>query len=509
MTDHFSKLYAALLPHEQKKCNTFFAKQDGEKEKALFAELKKLKDRSSEELAAKIYNDKSKVGSIRQLKKQVTDKLVSIVQDQFVSTEKGSASIRRLIDFADFLISRHCPSLALAYLEEAEEEAKAQKAYDLLENIYFYKLNHTVALGLDANEVFAEWQQNHQRYVSFMHLTSARGVLVRLLDDHRRTGVVPKQDELMAAFYERFTPNEEESRNPEFMIGLAHIFRQVMLSTKDYWRIEPAIQCMYNKLLDHGCFTPKQAHTQRSFLLMLAQACYRNIKFEEAENYLKEVQALLPVPVSRNDPHYIKLQSQRAAIYTYTDRCPAAIELLRKHLYGPNAIEDEVERNNMVLNLAVNYFCLNDYTRALEQWSKLDQSDSKYFDLMGLEWAYKRRMIGMILHHCCGHFEEAEKSLVAMLSDFDVFLKQELYSRAGKFMHFLLRWFRNPELIHSTAFHQEVKEARLSWGEEEDMQAIFFFSWFRAAMLGQKFYPTFLARLRKEGPNWDYPFDLQ
>ena len=76
-------------------------------------------------------------------------------------------------------------------------------------------------------------------------------------------------------------------------------------------------------------------------------------------------------------------------------------------------------------------------------------------------------------------------------------------------MHFLLRWFRNPELIHSTAFHQEVKEARLSWGEVEDMQAIFFFSWFRAAMLGQKFYPTFLARLRKEGPNWDYPFDLQ
>lgn len=508
MTDHFTKLFTILLPHEQKKCTGFFAKHDGEKEKAMFAEMRKLKDKTSEELAVKIYGDKQKATNIRQLRKQVTDKLVGFVRENFVSENNGSTSIRRLLDFSDFLISRHAPALALEYLLEAENEAKQNKYYELLENIYHYKLYHSVALGLDAKLVYEEWQLNHKRYLSYMHLLAAQSSLIQLLDDHRRKGVLPQQDELLKEFYERFTPDAEEKRNPDFMIGVAKIFRHVMLSTKDYWRIETAVKDIYDELIAQQCFTSQHDEVRRNFLLILAQACYRNLKFDEAELYLKEVQMLLPSPTPRNDPHYAKLQSMRAAIYTYTDRCAQAIELLRKQLYGPEPIENEVERNNMQLNLAVNYFCVKDYHRALEQLNKLEKSDEEYHKMMGLEWSYKKQMIAMILCHCANKFEEAENRLENMLFYFDTFLDQELYARAKVFMQFVQRWFRDPDLITNPRFHQEIKDSQMGWGNKEDIQAIFFFSWFRAHMLGQDFYATFQARIKQEGQNWDYPFSL-
>jgi tetratricopeptide (TPR) repeat protein len=508
MADSFTLLYSILDPFEQKKCASFFAKHDGEKEKAMFSELKKMKERSSEDLAQKIYGDKTKAPHVRQLRKQVTNKLVAFVQDNFVVMSLGSANVRRLLDFADFLIGRHSPKLALEYLIEAENEAIQNTSYDLLESIYGYKLIHAVTLDLDAKKVFDDWQQNNVRYLSFMHLTSANGILIQLLEKNKREGIVPDQEELMSEFYNRFKPNHEERMNPDFMLAVAKIFRKVMLSTKDYWRIEPAIKDIYETLIANNCFSQKSTKVQRSFLLMLSQACYRNANFEEAEDYLKEMQALMPTPVSRNDPHYVKMQSQRAAIYTYTNRCDQAIEILRKHLYGPDPIEIESERNNMQLNLAVNYFCVKDYIRSLEQLERLDKTDLEYFGPMGFEWVYKKRMILMIVHRCANHFEEAEQRLKDLLSDFEKFLKQDLYDRAKSFMEFALRWFENPSFITNPDFHREIKAANMSWGDREDIQAIFFFCWFRAAMLGQEFYPTFQARLKKEGKNWDYPFSM-
>ncbi len=509
MADQFSRLFITLQPNEQKKCANFFAEQDGEKEKALFSELRKLKSKSSEELAIKLYGDKLKAPNIRQLRMQVTEKLIHFIRENLLVSHEGLSNMRRLLDFADFLIGRHAPQLALEYLLEAETEATTARAYEMLESIYHYKLNHSQELGIDAKEAFEQWQLNHKRYVSYMHLLSARGILIQLLDEHRRLGILPKQAELMHEFYERFSPDDEERRNPDFMLRVSQIFRRVMLCTKDYWRIESAARDIYEFLLKHECFTPQDDAARRSFLLILAQAHYRNRKFEQAESYLKEVQQLLPTPIPRNDPDYAKLQAQRAAIYTYTNRCERAGELLRMHLYGPEPLENESERANMQLNLAVNYFCLKEYSRALEQMMKLNKTDQEYMSLLGLEWIYKKRMIHMIVCRELQQFEEAEELLVNMLHDFNEFLGQELYTRARVFMEFLLRWFRDPDLITNVDFHREVRDARFGWGDREDIQAIFFFCWFRAPMLGQQFYPTFQARLKEEGCDWDFPFSLK
>jgi|GEM_PF-2371928 len=509
MASRFSSLYSALLPHERKKCDAFFAAQEGEKEKAMYLELKKLKPKSSESLALKVYGDKSKAANARQMRKNVTEKLASFIRTDVVPKDGGSSGIRRLLDFADFLIGRHSPALALEYLLEAQAEAKHYLAHDQLENIYHYKLKHAPVLGIDAKEAFKDWQSNHERYVSFMHLLSAQSILKQLLDEHRRDGIVPNQDELMAEFYESFTPNEEERRNPAFMLRLDQIFRRVMITTKDYWRIEPASKDIYFYLVEHDCFTQNDDQIKRTFLLNLSQSCYRNRNFAESEDFLKEVQRLLPVPIPRNDPDYVKLISQRSAIFIYTDRCEQAGELLRKHLYGPEPVENEVERINMQINLAVTYYCLEEFTRGLDILNKLDQLESSLSVYIGREGLYKKSMVHVILCWESGLYEEAEERLVNLIEAFRDFLEQELYKRALIFMEFVLRWFRDPDLINDPEFHHEVRGAKLGWGEREDIQAIFFFCWFRAHMLGKPFYPVFQARLKEDGENWDYPFSMK
>ncbi len=480
----------------------------GEKEGQLYKEQRKMKSRSAEELAEKIYKDKSKAANVRQLRKQVNDKLVGVVREEFVPGNKGSAKIRRLLDFADFLIAKERPQLALEYLQDAENEANANRAYELLENIYHYKLDHCHELGIDPKEAFNVWQLNHKRYVSYMVLLFAKGLLLDMLKQHRRAGVVPDKDDLMKLFYTHFNPDEDEKRDPSFMLRLAQILRRVLITTKEYWRIESAIREIYDDLLEKNCFTDKDDGIRRSFLLMLAQATFRNRKFDESESLLKEVRELLAADVPHSDPDYIAIQIQKAAIFLYTNRVEQAKDMTRKLLYGPEPIENEENRINLQINLAVCYFCLNDIPRSLEQLEKLNQTDEEFHKLLGPESNFKKRMIFVVVCHAAGNFEEAEQRLVDIIADYKEFFRQDLYLRVNDFLEFVLRWFRDRSIITNPDFHREVRDAGLSWGDKEDIHAMFFFSWFRAPMLGQEFYATFQARLREEGADWDYPFTM-
>ncbi|MFN9798818.1 MAG: hypothetical protein ACK54P_02260, partial [Bacteroidota bacterium] len=107
------------------------------------------------------------------------------------------------------------------------------------------------------------------------------------------------------------------------------------------------------------------------------------------------------------------------------------------------------------------------------------------------------------------HYEAATKKLEAMCTKYATFLTQELYQRAAQFMQFVLRYFQNPEIITDVKFHLEIRDARMGWGEREDIHAILFFCWLRAKMLNRPFYPVMQARLKEEGKDWDYPFSLR
>ncbi|MFN8864734.1 MAG: tetratricopeptide repeat protein [Flavobacteriales bacterium] len=516
MLDLFSQIYDVLFEQERKQFHKWYdANCKGELEKKLYDLVRKRKPLSTEELAIKLYGDKTRTTAIRQLRQSLTERLVEFSsqtiwpQSRPTKTKSSRSSIRRIVDMADLLIERRATPVARHYLEYAYTNAKQARAWDFLETIGKFKLEHAQALGISAHEAYDTWQKDNEQYRSYMHVLHARNVLAEQLTEYRRQGVVPDQEQLILEFYGQFEPNEAERANPEFMLRICQMFRAVMLSSKDYWRLESFVREVWIDLLSRNAFTVHDDGVRREFLFMLAQAAFRNRSFEDAEDFLRQMQVLMVIPVQRNDPEYARMVSLRATLYMYTDRRDEAVEQLRKALYGPEPVEYETERWNMQLNLAVAYFCMKEFERALDQLARLSQPEDEYRETFGVEWIYKRRMIHVVILWESGARADAEDLLEKLLTDFAPFLQQEMYQRARVFMEFVLRGFRDPEIVRQHAFHLEVRDAHLGWGDREDIQAMFFFCWFRAWMLGQPFYDTFLDRLNEQGPNWDFPFSLK
>lgn len=478
------------------------------RESELYELMRKHRKWETAEFAKVMYGKEDQLANVRKVRKRLTDRFILWLITS--GAEQGPAQLVRMtLSLTDVLIQHNKADLALHYLNETEAQVKGPDASALLESIYYYRLRNADALGLNGEEEYARWEQNNRRYTTYMHLLGAEAVLENVLMQLRRAGRVPDQQELMSQFYARFATVEEERRNPVFMHTLATIFRRVLLSTKDYWRIEPSVQSIYDELMEAKAFTPETAGEQMGFLLMLSQAAYRNRRFVVAEEHLDRLQRLLPSPAPRNFLPYVKMISLRAAIFSYTSRYREAIAMLERHLFGDNPVTHVEERCQMIFNLALSEYCNQDFAGALVHLQGIGRSDQWLFERFGLEWIYKKQMVHVIILWDAGHYEAATRALEGMLEKYAAFLKQDLYQRAEQFMRFVLRYFHEPDIIRDIAFHREVRDAHMGWGEREDIHAILFFSWFRAKMLGRPFYPVMQARLKEEGDDWDYPFSLK
>jgi tetratricopeptide (TPR) repeat protein len=509
--DHFSRIYKVTQPKQKKRFAEYLkAEADDSRVLELFTLITGKKNRSTAEIAQILYNDATKTDNVRRNRKNLTDLLIDFIAADRLNTDSSVAGfVRKMLNVAEFLVERLDPELARHFLDTAEEKVSRMSRYDLMESIFHFRLLHAEKLGIDSGEAYLSWKKNHSRYNRLMHLLGAERMLHHQLSSYRLKGIVPDQAVLMDDFYERFAPSQEERLNPGYMSRLAAIFRKVMITTKDYWRIEPAVAEMYELLERNGRFTEEEREAQMGFLAILAQAAYRNRHFETAEKHLDVIQRLLPSPVPRNHPYYVKMVSLRAAIFGYTNRYREAIRILQQCLSGDQPIQHEEERCQMQFNLALCTFCDQDYQGALQHMLAIERSDKWLFDRFGVEWIYKKQMVTVILLWESGQYESAAALLNKMLHDYGEFLKQEIYQRAKQFMHFVLRYFEEPDLIREVSFHREIRDAKISWGEKEDIHAILFFCWLRAKMLGRPFYPVLQARLRGEGDNWDYPFNLK
>lgn len=507
--DHFSQLFEIATTREKNGFARYLeAVAPDTRDFELFQLIKKHPRWTTADFARAMYSSESRQVNVRRIRKTLTDRLVSFLAAQG-HDDHAAAAVRNVLNLADLLIKRHRPDIALHYLGEVKELASGRHGYALLEDVLYYRLRHAVELGLDAEVEFRKWEENHRRYTTYIQLIGAEAVLRNQLQSFRREGRVPDQDELMRAFYSRFAANADERRNPSFMFTLAAIFRKVMLSSKDYWRIEPSVQSIYDELVEHDCFTDETVNDQMGFLGILAQAAYRNRHFVAAEKHLDALQRLLPSPAPRNHFHYVRMISLRAAIFGFTGRYREAIAMLEKHLFGENPVTHSEERCQMIFNLALCKYCDRDFAGALRHLQQIGKSDQWLFERFGLEWIYKKQMVHLIILWDSGQYETAQRILEGMMERYEDFLKQDIYQRAGQFMHFVLRYFKEPEIITDIRFHREIRDAQLGWGEKEDIHAILFFSWLRARMLNRPFYPVLQARLREEGDQWDYPFSLK
>jgi tetratricopeptide (TPR) repeat protein len=400
--------------------------------------------------------------------------------------------------FAKIMLEKRLPDVAIVFFNKAELRAQQDRDYLLLDHIYNFEMDSGV-MDISVNEIMEKWVQNDIKLSSRRKLIRAKAKVSQQLAEAKRIGEVLNADELFDQIQNEFQPAKEEASDPEYMYKLVYMLRTGFVSVKKYHRIEPYILEIYTQLKEDGAFTPLYQTEELGFLYMVIQSMYRNHKFAEAGEWLPKMSEVIKGREFEKSEFYVKHISLKAGVAAFTGQCDDAIAILEKGLKLRKRRHEEEDQINMQLNLGVYYFFAAQYAKAHAAIEKIPLSDNAIEDMLGVEWTLKKNMIEMIVLYELGNDDKSYSMVKKLSSKYAEFLNHPAYQRAGIFLQLIEKMMKDPNIVTTTAFHEEVKNASLYWTDsKEDIQAITFFCWLKSKMFNLPFYPLLVERMKEK-----------
>lgn len=458
-------------------------------------------NRTPAQMSAKIYGTEN-IPAYQALRKRALNKLEDYIARKRIEKKLEHTNAHLLdLELAEYCISRKLWDAAKRYLREAKESAEKHQYREHLNSIYRLQMEHSRYLETDIPAVDKAWSEIIRRQNQYRQLTTAVASVQRQLDEAKVTGAILDPQIIKRQVLGQFRLEKEERTNAEFMYQLTVLFRNALVSTKDYYRIEDLVGKIYSRLLEGKAFHDGNRDIQINMLFLLAQAFYRNCRFDRAEETIFTATELLPVRAPHSHPLYLQIANLHITVLGYSRRVPEAIVRLRNELQS--GLPDRVprERANMWLNLAMCEFISGEIRPSIRTIHKITQTHNAAWlrKNLGQEWTYKMELVEVVLLWDGGQEAVAETKLDQMLVRYKDFLKGEIYERGAVFMKFVQRYFRDPDILKSPEFLQEIKAASLNRHEHEDIHAITFFCWFKSKIVGLPFYEVLQERIAEQG----------
>ena len=493
-------LFSTLSPSQATEFQRQQIKDLNSREAKIFSLLRSTVERTPAQIAIKIYGSEQ-MNALASLRKRTLHKLeeyIGILRTAQSSKKKDLLSVHMHV--AEFCIEHSLWEIAGRYLHMAHAAARKQNRFDILTYIYKVQLENALLLGTDIDTVNAAWEETIRRQDTFRRLAAATASVQLQVNAARESGEIIDLQAIKRQVIGQFHLDAKEKTNAEFMYQLAVLVRNALVSTKDYYLIEDFVSKIVRRLSEGNAFHPGTERIRIELLFMHAQACYRNCRFDRAEQLLAEAEALLPEKNPRLNPYYLKIISLRAAIFGYTHRVDQAIALMRGTLESVTAEREYRERANIWLNLAMCEFISSEHRAALRTLQKINLTHTAVWQRkhMGQEWVFKKELVEVVLLFDGGHEDAAESKLDQMFVRYKDFLKGDIYMRAYTFMKFVRMYFRDRDAVRTPEFHEMVKAAALNRKEREDIHAITFFCWLKSKMLSLPFYDIIQERIQEQ-----------
>jgi hypothetical protein len=497
--DYLEQTVDHLSQEERSEFRLFLQKQKlNRRDLQLFDLIAQTEKPSSREMAEKLYQPVN-LNAYHSLRKRLMAQLFTfVVSKRLLADATMASNVMGMISMGRFMLEKQAGEVADYFLSRAEHIAAKNGQTELLSTIYHLQIAHADELNTNLDEVIRKWTVNNDKHLARQKLDIAYALIRKKLAVARKTGTTLDPEEIINSVFRDFQITSDEANNAAYMYKLVAMSRSAIVSTKDYYRLEPFLIRIYSRMEAAGTFTKRDAQYQLGFLYMIGHVLYRNRKFDEAIPWIGAMEKVLPFQSFRASVYYPKYMALRAAIASYSGKNLEAIELMKNVLQAKHIRIPMTEKLNMQLNLAVYYFQSSEFRKALKAIIEIAHSDKWLEEKMGKEWRFKKNMIEVIIQCELGNEDVALARIRSLEKYFSTFLSHPVYQRARLFLKFIRRVISDPGLVSTPDFAEEVKEASLGWpGEKEDIQAITFFCWLKSKMLRRNYYEVLLEAMQR------------
>jgi len=145
------------------------------------------------------------------------------------------------------------------------------------------------------------------------------------------------------------------------------------------------------------------------------------------------------------------------------------------------------------MNLGIYTFFNGDYKGTHKLWLSMEHSEKWYQKIMGIEWVMKKNLMEIILFYELEHSDVVESKIRSMERKYGELFSIAAYSKAKIFLSLIKEFVYSGADLDIDKFKQKI-EASIEWRpkEEEDLQAMIFYSWLRSKVNKADFYSSVL-----------------
>ena len=468
------------------------------------------------QLIAKLYPDEPNPTAYYALRKRLfrhlTDYLL-LRQRQLDTT--AEATVRGQLSLAQYLFEVGIPRLAWNTLCKAEKLAHRNEQYESLNAVYNVQIQHANSPhAKPLAEIIARRHLNKKAADEEERANIADSLLRQRLREARKKGrAAAPLDTLMHDILVEYDLLEAFARSPSLLCRLMSIARSAMLVRRDFASFAVFIERCYRLMERRHGFAPAQHGYQVRLLYMLAHALYRSRHFAESRAYLEQGRALMLAFPSRKFAEYApRFTFLLAANLGFSRRNTEAIALLEHTLKGPPALP-QVDELTAHLQLVFHYFAEGNFSKANQALLRIACTDRWLEEHLGLEWLVNKNMAEMFIQLELGHEDIAllrvkaiERSLCERFPAVPAEPERAGTPATGavpeggpyryilSFLELVQAIIVDPAAARRPAFAARVAALPTFIPlEREDLQALSFYAWLRARMLGQPYYEVLLS----------------
>lgn len=495
--DNIQQIIHSFDEHDKEEFAYFIQRAKFKKDRkdlALFNLLKDNRKWEAEELVMKLgtKNNNAYHTIRKRLFRHLSDYILLKSQSK---DENETAHILAMYNTGRYLFDKQLYESGWKYLLQAEELAIQQDAFNLLNDIYLLQMDQAHMQKQVPLEVIIEkYEQNRLFRTEDERFIIVKSVIIKELENYKASGQDINFQSLINQAFEKYGINKKTLDNPRLFLKLLQIIRSGAIASKGFHNFEPFLLSSYREM-----FREKEPRHLGPYhiemLYMVSHTLYRNKKFEESLEQLNLLeQALVLGPKSLKKRLMGRVVQMKAANMMFTGGLDEAVEMLQSMLVTNDSFNPK-EVNNTILNLAMYQFIRKEYRQTLRLFQQFEHSDNWYKKQMGVEWIFKKSIMEVILYYELDKSDLSENRIRSIERNFGQLAHNPIYRRGFVFLSLIRAFIENP---YSKELTGKVEKA-FEWlpKEEEDIQAMAFYSWLKCKLMKEDYYGVLLEIVKR------------
>ncbi|MGV3461557.1 MAG: hypothetical protein ACO1N9_14000 [Flavobacterium sp.] len=407
----------------------------------------------------KIATAKENAAAYHALRKRLYDNLVDFMANRtFEAGASAESEAMKLVTVCRYFFEHKLAATAFKCLAKAERIADGAENFGLLNDVYQLRLQYAhLDPAENVHKLVEKARKNSHRLHHEERMNMAYALLRNELTQIYHKGKIVDFQQVITATIKSLGISLDDALTFKSLYQLLFIANEFASIRNDYSSILHFAEKSYAHISQKKAQGGRQLYYHIYLMYFLANAALRNGNFTAAKQHLEEMNDLM-------DNESGKYRQRFAARYclllalteNYSGNPNAAVAIIRKSL-KENTKAEPTDVNDLRLSLVMILVQMKDKA-AIKTMLEFPHTDAWYEKRMGMDWAIKKALVGILAYAEFEHTETALTRIKAFRKRYKKYLHEVSEVRVLDYLAVVEKFLNKPELAKIKLFRDEIHD---------------------------------------------------